>query len=362
MENGSSVLFNSTSLVNTTGKTTFDSLFVLVRISSAIQLVLCGLVLNVLYRLPHVRKIINYPIINLVGSDILRAVLTFLAIPLHFMRHGHPSIGEQIYCELFRYANNVQLSWSCWALVIVAYSRYDSVANIFNQKFNKRRFWTLTVTSWIVSLLTSLPPIIGWSSYDMRKMKNMYRCSTGSSGKDLASATFLPFFYFVNYVVPSIFVLIIFSFIARITIKRQIKGQTSSSNKKDNKVIVLSGFSHPSLPSAEQERQRDSAAHLKNIVRSRSFLYIVLIVVTNIFLLAPYVVTTSYDAVSRDLGLYKKIPYVVMEITTVLFVANFVANSLLYIFWIRTFQHATAVLCCRRKEERAATAAVRNNV
>ena len=355
MENGSSVLINSTSLVNITGKSTVNSLFVLVIISSAIQLVLCALVLNVLYRLPRARTVIHYPIINLVGSDILRAVLTFIAIPLYFMRHDHPSIGERVYCKFFRYANNVQLSWSCWAIVIVAYSRYDNVANVFDHKFNKRRFWTLTVTSWIVSLLTSLPPIIGWSSYDIRKMKNMYRCTTGSSGmkKDLASATFLPFFYFVNYVVPSILVLILFSCIARIAIKRQIKRPTCS-----NEIVVLSGFSHLSVPSTEQERQRDLASHLKTIILSRPFLYIVLIVVTNIFLLAPYVVTTSYDVVSRDLGQPKKIPYVGMEITTVLFMVNFNANSLLYIFWIRTFQDTTALLCCRRKEERTAAAAV----
>ncbi|XP_062522031.1 pinopsin-like [Corticium candelabrum] len=322
---------------------------------SVIQFVFCGLVLNVLYRLPSARTVINYPIINLLASDVLRAVLTFLAIPFSFTKYDHPSIGERVYCEFFRYANNVQLSWSCWAIVIVAYSRYDIVANVFDHKFKKKRFWTLTLTSWIVSLLTSLPPIIGWSSYDIRKMKNMYRCTTGSNGmkKDLASATFLPFFYFVNYVVPSILVLILFSCIARIAIKRQIKHPTSS-----NKIVVLSGFSHPSLPSTEQERQRDLAAHLKTIIQSRSFLYIVLIVVTNTFLLAPYVVTTSYDTVSRDIGLQKKIPNVAMDITTVLFLVNFNANSLLYIFWIKTFQHATAVLCCRRREERTATAAV----
>ena len=79
--------------------------------------------------------------------------------------------------------------------------------------------------------------------------------------KDMASATFLPFFYSVNYVVPSIFVLILFSCIARIAINRPIKRQTSS-----NKMVVLSGFSHPSVPSTEKERQRDSAAHLKKII------------------------------------------------------------------------------------------------
>ena len=265
------------------------------------------------------------------------------------MMDDHLSIGVQMYCKFCRYVNNVQLSWSCWSLVIIAYSRYDSVANVFDHKFNKRRFWTLTVTSWIVSLLTSLPPIIGWSSYNIWKKKNLYLCTTGSSGmkKDLASGTFLQFFYFVNYVVPSILVFILFSCIARIAIKSQIKSETSLSNTDDN-MVVLSGFSHPSLPSTEQERHRVSPAHFKKIIQSKSFLYIVLIVLTNIFLLAPYVVTKTYNTVSRDLRLHKKIPYAVMEITTVLFAVNFNVNSLLCIFWIKSFQHATAALCCRR--------------
>ena len=171
MENGSSLLINSTPLAN---KSTVDNLFVqflvLVRVLSVIRFLLCGLVLNVFYRLPGASTVINYPIINLLASDMVRSALTFLAIPLHFMKLDHPSIGEQVYCEFFRYANNVQLAWSCWALVIIAYSRYDIVANVFVHKFNKRRFWTSTVTSWIVSFLKALPPIIGWSSYDIKKM------------------------------------------------------------------------------------------------------------------------------------------------------------------------------------------------
>ena len=179
--------------------------------------------------------------------------------------------------------------------------------------------------------------------------------------KDLASATFLPFFLFVDYVVPSILVLILFSGIARIAVKRQTKSASSSNSDTNLKIVRLPNFPHPSLPSAEEERQRVAGIHFKKIIQSKSFIYIVIIVVTNIFLLvAPYVVTSSYDTVSHDLGLHKNIPKVMMQLTTLLFIANFNINCLLYIFWIRTFQHATAVLCCRRHERVAAS--VRNRV
>ncbi len=360
MENESLVSINSTSL-NTTLEETFDVSSLLYRIPAVSQLVLCGIVLYAFYRLPTVRKVINYPIIGLVASDILRAVLTLLSIPLGFMQYGNPSNGEQIYCKFFRYVNNIQLSWSSWALVIITYSRYDAVANVFDQKFNKRRFWTLTVTSWIVSVLTSLPPIIGWSSYNLMKMKDVSICTTGSNGKDLASATFLPFFYFVNYVVPSILVLILLSCIARIAIKQKRQRQPSSSNT-DNRIVELPGFFHPSSSSSKQNKQ-DSTAHFKKIIMSRVFLYVVLIVATNIFFLAPYVGMTSFDTVSRGLGRRKKIPYFVMQINTILFMVNYNVNCLLYIFWIKSFQHAIAALCCCRKKPAAAVRVIyRNNV
>ncbi|XP_062509053.1 compound eye opsin BCRH2-like [Corticium candelabrum] len=360
MKNESLVLINSTSL-NTTLKETVDASFILYRIPAGIQFVLCGLALYAFYRLPNVRKVINYPIIGLVASDILRAVLTLLSMPFRFMQYGNPSIGEQIYCEFFRYANNVQLSWSSWTLVIITYSRYDAVANVFDPKFNKRRFWTLTVTSWIVSALTSLPPIMGWSSYNLRRMNDMYICTTGSNGKDLASATFLPFFYFVNYVVPSILVFILLSCIARIAVKMEKKRQTSSSNTS-KWIVVLPGFSHPSSSSSKQNKQ-ESTGHIKKIIRSRSFLYIVLIVVTNVFFLAPYVGMTSYDTVSRGLGLRTKISRAVIQITTILFMVNYNVNCLLYIFWIKSVQQAIAASCCRRKKPAAAARVIyRNNV
>ena len=124
------VLINSASLdiVNKTGGSLFYFLPVMASLPANVQLVLCGLVLNVFYRLPGVRKTINYSIANLVTSDILRAILTYFITAFYFMRRDHVSIGEEIYCVSIRYANNVQLSWSSWALVIIAYSRYTTAS------------------------------------------------------------------------------------------------------------------------------------------------------------------------------------------------------------------------------------------
>ena len=63
----------------------------------------------------------------------------------------------------------------------------------------------------------------------------------------------------------------------------------------DNRIVVLSGFSHSSSSSSKQ----DSAGHFMKIIQSRSFLYIVLIVVSNIFFLAPCLVRTT-DGIKRE--------------------------------------------------------------
>ena len=49
---------------------------------AAVQLLFCVIVLRVFYKLPNLRTSTNFPIINLIASDFMRAVLSFLAIPL----------------------------------------------------------------------------------------------------------------------------------------------------------------------------------------------------------------------------------------------------------------------------------------
>ena len=139
-----------------------------------LQLLLCGIVLRVFYRKPSLRTISNLPIVNLIASDFMRAVVGILAITLFAVPPTTaPSTGDNVLCEVTLYTHYVQFTWSSWAIAIVAYGRSDVIVNVLNPKFTKKMFWAWTVSSWLASLITAMPPLVGWSSYSFKKDGNM---------------------------------------------------------------------------------------------------------------------------------------------------------------------------------------------
>ena len=178
---------NQTSFANTTETSAFEPIMLLT-IPSTVQLILCSIVLKAFYQEPSLRTVTNFPIINLVASDFVRAVIGFLHVPVFGVpQTTKPSTADHSLCAAFYFTNNVQFAWSSWAIVIVAYSRSDVIVNTLSPKFSKRKFCVCTVSSWLISLLSALPPLLGWSSYGLKE-EDSYECTTGSDGKGLLHA------------------------------------------------------------------------------------------------------------------------------------------------------------------------------
>ena len=319
---------------------------VLVVIPAVIQLIFCVIVLRVFYKLPNLRTSANFPVINLIASDFVRAVVGFLAVSLYSgSQSGEDyriSRTDTILCKVFLYCSSVQFAWSSWAIAILSYSRSDAIVNVLSPTFSTKRFWTLSVISWIGSILTALPPFLGWSSYGYTivEKKTHHVCGIGGGGRNgILHALFLPLFYFIHFLVPTFLVILHFSRIVRAVQHR------GASNGPSN-VIVLAHFSSPT----DQSRQPSTASQIKAVVKSKAFLYIVIIIISNVILSLPFVCVQSYKAVISELRLHhKQVPNVPIQVTSILLMANFNVNSLLYIFWIKTFQHAAAAMCpCHR--------------
>jgi hypothetical protein len=301
------------------------------------QLILCLIALLVFYRMPNLRSLLNLPVINPIASDFLRAIVGAFSIEI-YSQQAQATAGttRNAMCSAFHYANLVQIAWSNWALVIIAYSRYDSVNNHSSPKFTKTTLFRLAITSWLAALFTALPPLLGWSSFGLKKVDKIYSCKKSPQGKGLVHATYIPIFYLVNYLVPAVMVLL---FLSRIfVIYRQYARSRESSNSSNT--IIISSF--------QTERQPATVlSQIKETVRSKAFLYMVIIAMSNLILVAPYVFAQSYTSVRAELGLDEGISKTVFRLTALSFQLNFVVNAILYVFWIRTFRQAAIALCFR---------------
>ena len=358
MESGSGNIAhfsNDTPSVNATGSSSVAITSILVGvIPSIVQLLLCGIVLRVFYQVPSLRKVSNLPVIHLVTSDFVRATVGFLAVSVYGVQTSKPSTFDTLLCQTFQVINNAQFAWSNWAIAIVAYSRADVIVNVLAPTFTKRKFWCFAIASWLVSVITSLPPLVGWSSFGLRRETSsyIYTCGIGADQKGLLHALYLPLFFAVNYFVPSVLVALCFSRVLQVTI-RYIRAHNSSNNMQANIVMLPADDSSPShLQLEQQRRERAARNQIKDILYSKAFRYIVALVMTNLLLVAPYVGVKIYDHVCSELWLERETcaHSSVFTVVALLYMLNFNINALLYVFWIKTIQQSTVNLfCCRRR-------------
>lgn len=340
-------IVNQTSTLNTTTSSGPTYSFFLA-IPTAVQLLLCGIVLFLFCRHPRLRTASNLPVVNLIASDVARTVLSLLAIFVYGAAPiSKPSTADNILCAAVQYINNAQFAWSSWAIAIIAYSRYDTVVNVFTPKFSKKHFWVFAMISWLVSLLTAMPPLIGWSSYGFTRRGG--RCTTGSNGDGLLHAAYLPSFYIVNFLVPTVFVIICFCRIF-LKVRSHLKYRNTDNSLARANVAVLTSTSLSSNQSEQQQHRETVGTRVKEIISSRAFRYIAAIVMTNLLLVTPFACVKCYSAVCSELGMYGCVPRIAYQISSIVFALNFNVNAFLYVFWVKTMRQFAMSLCCSCQE------------
>ena len=354
MESGSgynAYFINDTPSVNATVPSSNLGKNFLVVIPATVQLLLCGIALKVLYQVPSVRTASMLPVIHLVTSDFVRAIVGFLGIPvMGVQRTATPSTADTLLCVAFHFINNAQFAWSNWAIAIVAYSRADVIANVLTPTFTKRKFWGFAVASWLIVIITSLPPLVGWSPFGFQRRVNSYVCAIAADREGLLHALYMPLFYVVNFFVPSVLVVLCFSRVLRVAI-RYVRAHNPSSSMQTNIVMLSAGDLAPSY--FQQHREQTAKTQIKDILRSKAFRYMVTVVMTNLFLFAPFVGVKSYSSMCIGLGLRRGrcVPETVLTVVTVLHTLNYNINAFLYVFWIRTVQQSARTLfCCGRHQ------------
>ena len=295
-------------------------------VPGAIETILCAVVLISAVRAKISCSPPNLLVLASATSDMIRGLHSCFALILYDKPVERTHLNEAVCCA-YRWFHVFQYATSCWLMVAIAYSRYDVIARPLSPRLTKRRVWIVIVASMFLSALFATFPLIGWNKYHLREMPSGagYRCSSTDQNRSAAQRSFVLVNYGINSVVPMILVLV---FLTRIVPYAVRSAQWNRKRKYSRRISTK----------AVNKIQIDRM----DLVKSKAFRYAILIVVSNIVFSAPFLVvkilSDYFKLVSED--------NFVCPTSKFIFSTGFVINSILYVFWARTFQTSLSCIFC----------------
>ncbi|XGW32851.1 hypothetical protein V3C99_017400 [Haemonchus contortus] len=119
------------------------------------------------------KKVQNYFLVSLAASDLAVAIFV---MPLHvvkFLADGRWLLGIPI-CQLFTTADILLCTSSILNLCAIAIDRYCAIHDPINyaQKRTLRFVCCVIITVWVLSVIISVPPLIGWNDWSSQKLRD----------------------------------------------------------------------------------------------------------------------------------------------------------------------------------------------
>ncbi|EYB83636.1 hypothetical protein Y032_0332g2775 [Ancylostoma ceylanicum] len=119
------------------------------------------------------KKVQNYFLVSLAASDLAVAIFV---MPLHvvkFLADGRWLLGISV-CQLFTTADILLCTSSILNLCAIAIDRYCAIHDPINyaQKRTPRFVCCVIVTVWVLSVIISVPPLIGWNDWSSQKLRD----------------------------------------------------------------------------------------------------------------------------------------------------------------------------------------------
>ena len=268
----------------------------------------------VLLRRRRMRDVSNIMIANAAMGDAFSAVV--LMMSEYVVTVNHTAEHIQGICASFNYFFFFQYVYSSWSAAWLAFERYDLIANNVSRRLTVKKTLILILSTFIVSAVFPAMKVLGWDPIRFYKTPYGYSCKHFRTADNAANKFYLPLLYLINYLVPLGIVIVSFSCVIRIVIQhvRSRKRRRAMRNNEEG------GFS--SL----------------DVIRTRAFIIIVSLIVTNVVLTAPTVIITlgSKFGVSQLYNFRVGREYS-FGLASNLQLYNKLFNSLMYLLWIKEY-------------------------
>ena len=260
------------------------------------------------------RDVSNIMIANAAIGDALSAVV--LMMMEYVVTANHTAEHIQGICSSFAYFFFFQYIYSSWSAAWLAFERYDLIANNVSRRLTVKKTLIRILFTFIVSAVFPAMQAMGWDPIRFNKTAYGYSCRTFLPPDRFADKFYLPLLYLINYLVPLGIVIVSFSCVIRIVI-RHVRSRKRRRAMRTNEE---GGFSP------------------LDVIRTRAFIIIVSLIVTNVILTAPMVIMTigvkfggsqlHKFGVERDYS---------FGLPSNLELFNKLFNSLLYLLWIKEY-------------------------
>ncbi|XP_065845447.1 rhodopsin-like [Oscarella lobularis] len=320
---------NFTAIVlNDTGRQVCLALIFVLAIMSA---VLCCVVIYAAIRAKVYQEAHDLLIIISAGADFLRAVHGFGLLFLYWWPfRGDVSSGDERFCVTFAWLHYFQYTISAWIMALIAFSRYDLIAHPLHKTLTIRRTLSIVVAIVIEATIFASLPLMGWNQYFLTRTPTVdvqWFCVFADASLNKSHRSFVLVQYILNYLVPYILVIIFYALIVPVALKfrKRNRRRLSVGNIQQN----------------EQRRTSSRKQTVGDLVKTKPFIYITIIIANNIILTSPYIIF----ACLRNFFKVKVEVYATFPLALI-FNLSFAVNSILYCMWIRTIKERIAIYFC----------------
>ncbi|XP_052797969.1 G-protein coupled receptor 161-like [Mya arenaria] len=196
----------------------------------------------IFYKRPVLLTISNRFIVNLSVCNILQtvAVMPFVLTSLISQEWWFGSV----WCQASGFGMNLIFTASTFTLVLIAIDRYLAVAKPlhYSMTMTSKRASVMIASVWISAILCSLPPLVGWNSYEFQR--NKIACMTASYSKHQGDRSYSIFLVTVCFILPSCIIMCAYCVIfkaAKVSSEKVRRNSTIASGINDFPELSLRG-------------------------------------------------------------------------------------------------------------------------
>ncbi|XP_040179691.1 pinopsin-like [Rana temporaria] len=194
-----------------------------------------SLVLLIFIKFQAVRTPINMILLNISVSDLLVCVF---GTPLSFAANvsGRWLIGPRG-CTWYGFCNSLFGIVSLVSLSMLSYERYQTVLKCRKvDASNYRKAWLCIIGSWLYSLLWTVPPLFGWSSYGLESSGTT--CSVVWHSRSQNNVSYIVCLFLFCLVLPLLVMIFSYGHIVKV-IRGMGRINLSSAQKREHHLLFM---------------------------------------------------------------------------------------------------------------------------
>ncbi|XP_052799070.1 G-protein coupled receptor 161-like [Mya arenaria] len=196
----------------------------------------------IFFKRPVLLTISNRFIVNLSVCNILQtvAIMPFVVTSLISQEWWFGSF----WCHASGFGMNLIFTASTFTLLLIAIDRYLAVAKPlhYSMTMTSKRASVMIASVWFSAILCSLPPLLGWNSYEFQRYK--ISCMTVAYSKHHRDRSYSIFLVTVCFILPSCIIMWAYCSIfkaAKVSSEKVRRNSTISSGLNDYSELSLRG-------------------------------------------------------------------------------------------------------------------------